>query len=151
MPYRMGTDTSGTQAAWIGPSREIQTSTSVCLGVERVGLVLSLWRCRSFDPSRQSEILDAGTLCVASDRRRVGRLFLIVFAARGCQGVSLPPVEARNKGFRPFEVSRRVRRARQPDLLGRPAGRDSSTEAYLGRPEGSPPAGAMGRPAAGRV
>ena len=63
---------------------------------------------------------------------------MIVFAARGYQGVSLPPVEARNKGFRPFEVSRRVRRARRPDLLGRLAGRDSSTETYLGRPEGSP-------------
>ena len=69
MPYRMGTDTSGTQAAWIGPSREIQTSTSVRLGVERVELVLPLWRCRSFDPSLQSDILDAGTLCVASDGR----------------------------------------------------------------------------------
>ena len=76
---------------------------------------------------------------------------MIVFAARGCQGVSLPPMEARNKGFRPFEVSRRVRRARQPDILGRPAGRDSSTETYLGRPEGSPPARALGWPAAGRV
>ena len=39
----------------------------VRLGVERVELVLPLWRCRSFDPSLQSEILDAGTLCVASD------------------------------------------------------------------------------------
>ena len=41
---------------------------------------------------------------------------MVVFAARECQGVSLPPVEARNKGFRPFVVSRRVRRGHQPDL-----------------------------------
>ena len=63
---------------------------------------------------------------------------MVVFAARGCQGVSLPPVEARNKGFRPFEVSRRVRRARQPDIFLAGRRPDSSTETYLGRPEGSP-------------
>ena len=64
MPYRVGTDTGGTQgAAWIGPSRDARDIYGVRLGVERVELVLPLWRCRSFDPSLQSEFLDAGTLC----------------------------------------------------------------------------------------
>ena len=58
MPYSMGTDSRESDDRGIYGIR---------LGVERVALVLPLWRCRSFDPSLQSEILDAGTLCVASD------------------------------------------------------------------------------------
>ena len=61
----MGTDTAipaGLRGHVDRPESKRSRHLSVRLGVERVGLVLPLWRCRSsFEPSLQSEILDAGT------------------------------------------------------------------------------------------